>query len=554
MVFQPWHIIEDGQNDTRPSYTMVSQPHSHHDSLTTTSAPSLTFSSDSLASVNSYPPLELHASTAVPVSAPPGTVVCTAPTVPFLVASRTLTMAEALKSGQGSSLSPAAPSVLDPSTSDTTLPSSSSTYFAPKYSLRSTCGADLRCLNIFKATMALRHTIGDFPRFDHCTDKSITITVSSASQGVLLRKMTSLLGDPISVDLHPSWQHSQGMITSPILHHMTTADILEGLSLQRVCKVSRISPSSDTHKLSFDVPTPPGSLTLCPGHTVWVRPAYPLPTRCYKCQHYGHSHLACKSKQAVCGRCSLPLSDNHSPRTCSREPLCFHCKIPHAAFSSSCPKYIAGKRILVLHHRDRIPLADARRAVMSQMTQTSQSQLAPPSVGPVTSTAIADNLPPCPTPVPLVSKLSPAQLTEVPPAVLAVPSTELAAPSTAVEGSSPKVPSTTVLTDEIFPASFRPQTSDLAAILRTVQVMEQQKPPGACTPSGPSAPGLPCAMDCSSEGHTRKRSRSPPTSSSPSLRSNQEHTRKSSRKSGTSKTRTTPPSVSSSPKKGRSKR
>ena len=92
---------------------------------------------------------------------------------------------------------------------------------------------------------------------------------------------------------------------------------------------------------------------------------------------------------------------------------------------------------------------------------------------------------PCPTPVPLVSKLSPAQLTEVPPAVLAVPSTGLAAPSTAVEGSSPKVPSTTVLTDEIFPASFRPQTSDLAAILRTVQVMEQQKPPGACTPRAP---------------------------------------------------------------------
>ena len=125
---------------------MVSQPHSHHDSLTTTSAPSLTFSSDFLASVNSYPPLGLYASTAVPVSAPPGAVVCTAPTVPSLDASRTLTMAEALKSGQGSSLSPAAPSVLDPSTSDTTLPSSSSTYFAPKYSLRSTCGADLRCL------------------------------------------------------------------------------------------------------------------------------------------------------------------------------------------------------------------------------------------------------------------------------------------------------------------------------------------------------------------------------------------------------------------------
>ena len=143
--------------------------------------------------------------------------------------------------------------------------------------------------------------------------------------------------------------------------------------------VSRISPSSDTYRLFFDLPTPRASLTLCPGHTLMVRLAYPLPTHCYKCQHYGHSHLACKSKQAVCGNCSHPLSDNHSPRTCSREPLCFHCKTPHAASSSTCPKYIVEKRILVLHHRDRFPLVDACRAVMSWMTQTSQSWLAPPS-------------------------------------------------------------------------------------------------------------------------------------------------------------------------------
>ena len=168
VVIHPWHIIVDGQKNTHPSYTMVSQLHSHHDSSTTTSAHSLIFSFNSLASVSSYPPLSLHATAAVPAT--PGT----APTVPSLDASRPLTMAESLKSGQGSSLTPAAPSVLDPPASDTTLPSSSNTYFSPKYSLRSTCGADLQCLNIFKATLALRQTIGDFPRLDHSTDKSIT--------------------------------------------------------------------------------------------------------------------------------------------------------------------------------------------------------------------------------------------------------------------------------------------------------------------------------------------------------------------------------------------
>ena len=148
-------------------------------------------------------------------------------------------------------------------------------------------------------TLALRQNIGDFPRFDHCTDKRITIAVSSASQGALLRKMTSSLGESISVDLHPSCHHYRGMITSLILHHMTTEDILEGLSFQHVCKVSRISLSSDTYKLSFVVPTTPASLTLCPGHTVRVQPSYPLPTSYYKCQHYGHSQKQTGSVQPL---------------------------------------------------------------------------------------------------------------------------------------------------------------------------------------------------------------------------------------------------------------
>ena len=99
------------------------------------------------------------------------------------------------------------------------------------------------------------------------------------------------------------------------------------------------------------------------------------------------------------------------------------------------------------------------------MTKTSQSRLAPPSVAPVTSTAIADDVTPHSFPVPIFSKSSPAPPTEVLPAELAVPSTDLAAPSTTVEGSSPEVPSTTVPTYGIFPASFRPQTSDLASDL-----------------------------------------------------------------------------------------
>ena len=85
---------------------------------------------------------------------------------------------------------------------------------------------------------------------DHSPDKSIAIPV--ARQGTRLRSMTSvasLLGYSISVDLHPSSQHSQGLITSHILHYILTEGVLEGPSTQIVREVTKVFPSSDAYRL-----------------------------------------------------------------------------------------------------------------------------------------------------------------------------------------------------------------------------------------------------------------------------------------------------------------
>ena len=239
---------------------------------------------------------------------------CTAPTVPSLDASHTLIMAEALKSGQGSSLSTAAPSVIGPSASDTTLPSSSSTYFTPKYSLPSICDADLRCLNIFKTNPDSLKSKSI--TISYCV-KSITITVSCASQGALLCKMTSLLGTPsqftfiLPVSTLGEW--------SPVPYFI----IWRLRTSWRACHSNVFarcleSPCHRTHASCLLMFLLLLHFWLCPGHTVSVRTAYPLRLHCCKCQHYCHLHLACKSKQAVCGCCNHALSDGHSPKTCSR--------------------------------------------------------------------------------------------------------------------------------------------------------------------------------------------------------------------------------------------
>ena len=129
--------------------------------------------------------------------------------------------------------------------------------------------------------------------------------------------------------LYGAWGHNGGLVISTSVSWL-------GYLNQR------------TLNLSFNSHTPPTYLTLCPVHTVSVREFYQLPTWCFKYQHHSHSHLAWKSEQAVCGRCSIPSSDDHNMRTCSREAHSFHWKDPHAASSPHCLIYITDRRISYL--------------------------------------------------------------------------------------------------------------------------------------------------------------------------------------------------------------
>ena len=193
--------------------------------------------------------------------------------------------------------------------------------------------------SVFKADRELHSFLGPFAKFDHSADKSITITIVSPDQGVKLLSLRSLVGEPVYVELHPSCRQSQGIVTCPILNHLTELDILEGLAPQSFNKVIWLSAESGTYKLTFGTPTPPKMVTLCHGHIVPVRPAYPLPTCCFRCQHYDHSHTTCKSTRVICGRCGQEQTDSHDSKSCNRDAHCFHCNTPHAATSPLCPKY-----------------------------------------------------------------------------------------------------------------------------------------------------------------------------------------------------------------------
>ena len=72
--------------------------------------------------------------------------------------------------------------------------------------------------NVFKVTRELSSCINGEPKKrGHNSDGALNVEVSSGAQGEKLSSLTALLGEPIIVEPHKSYNGSQGVIVSSIL-------------------------------------------------------------------------------------------------------------------------------------------------------------------------------------------------------------------------------------------------------------------------------------------------------------------------------------------------
>jgi hypothetical protein len=69
----------------------------------------------------------------------------------------------------------------------------------------------------------------------------------------------------------------------------------------------------------------------------------PVPTRCYKCQKYGHVTRHCRQEEERCSICA----GAHSHRECpdKTQKKCANCGGEHEAASSGCPRFITARRV-----------------------------------------------------------------------------------------------------------------------------------------------------------------------------------------------------------------
>ena len=86
----------------------------------------------------------------------------------------------------------------------------------------------------------------------------------------------------------------------------------------------------------------------------------PNPSRCFKCQKFGHSSRTCCSKEDVCSICA---STDHSYKDCNKQdsPHCSNCSGPHKASDQECPKYLVEKATLKLQAEKRLSPKEARK-------------------------------------------------------------------------------------------------------------------------------------------------------------------------------------------------
>ena len=183
----------------------------------------------------------------------------------------------------------------------------------------------------------------------------VEVEMASESDAKKLLSTTSLevrsdnrfLSVPIKVSPHTTKNSCRGVVSCRDLRDVPEDEILAGLTDQGVTEVKKMfrrgnneSTDSGTFLLVFAGTTLPEKV-----HVGWmairVRPFVPNPTRCFRCQAFGHIAGSCRGTER-CGRCS---EEGHSSAACeAAKPKCAGCGNEHEAWSRSCPKLTEAKQ------------------------------------------------------------------------------------------------------------------------------------------------------------------------------------------------------------------
>lgn len=221
---------------------------------------------------------------------------------------------------------------------------------------------------------------------------ALLVKALTKQQSSALSNLTSLIDIPITSTPDKIRNTSKGTIFADPEKHSTTEDLCNHLNFYgyKVLDIFRFPPHKDTPNspnprllLTFDTPFPPTNVEI--GYVRYsVRTYIPRPTRCPKCQKFGHPKKYCRGSEDICDKCGQVFHDpcNNSPHCincksfhdpCNNSPCCINCKGSHPASYIKCPTYLFEKEVMEVSTLRKLGRFDAKRIVRERQPPKQQS-------------------------------------------------------------------------------------------------------------------------------------------------------------------------------------
>lgn len=199
-------------------------------------------------------------------------------------------------------------------------------------------------------------------------NRSLRVTCNNKSEENRIREITHLMGHPVEIT-DPFSRTNQAKLSNRGIIFGVDDDITNdeitmavGTRAERVIKKrggSKITTAQVI--LHFEGPMPEYVKLGWKRHRVSVY--IPDPTRCYKCQRYGHIVANCKAKKDKCPICAgdhiyqnCLIKDKHGKES---KATCPNCKGDHPASYQGCPAYKQAKIVRKIQTNEGLTYAEA---------------------------------------------------------------------------------------------------------------------------------------------------------------------------------------------------
>lgn len=172
----------------------------------------------------------------------------------------------------------------------------------------------------------------------------------------------------IKVEAHKTLNSVRGKIYCPELSGMTEDHILNMLKPQNVIEVRSFKRMKDgvltetgVHILTFQAQQLPETIKV--GYLLMrVETFYDNPKRCFKCQKYGHTQVACKSENEICRQCGQAKPhDNCGP------VKCVNCGGDHPTNDPKCASRKQAELTVKIMTDHNIPYGQAKKMAQARL-------------------------------------------------------------------------------------------------------------------------------------------------------------------------------------------